>query len=658
MLAGQPPWCLVASALMIDDDLVGMTARSITLLFTDVQGSTRMLDRLGERFAVLLGEHDRVMRKAIAAAGGREVATAGDSFFAVFSDVDGAVECARHAQLALSAGEWPGGEAPRVRMGIHTGAPIAREGNFVGIDVHRAARVMAVAHGGQVLLTDEARQALGSPAELRDLGYHRLKDLPAPEHLFQLTAFGLQTEFPPLRSLNRSNLPTPANPLVGRQAEVSRALGLLSRQEVRLVTLFGPGGAGKTRLAIEIAMEAVSHYRDGVWIVPLAAIADHALMAPEVARVLEVDPIAGTTIEEMLVAALAVRDLLLVLDNFEHLLGGAGVVADLLAAAPKLNVLSTSRETLRISGEHLIEVPPLPLPDAAELFRQRALAVRPEFRLDDEEHAAIERICVRLDGLPLALELAAAQISVFRPRALEARLAERLTVPEGPLDLPERQRTLRAAIDWSYQLLELDQRRLFESLAPFVGGVRIDSAESIWGQGTIEGLVSLTQKSLLRRHDDSDGDPRFSMLETVRQFAREQATAHDAEDQAADRFAEHFQELAERAAPHLTSADQGVWLDRLEDELPNLRLALDRLTTREPDRALRMAANLFWLWDVRGYLWEGRRRLLRGTRRSSGRQPEPRRRVVWRGSVGARHGRGSGGRASDGGIRLACTRGW
>jgi predicted ATPase/class 3 adenylate cyclase len=581
-----------------------------TLLFTDIQGSTQMLHRLGDRYADLLAEHHRVMREAIAAAGGREVDTAGDSFFAVFPRAEGAVECALRVQLGLRNSDWPGGEAPRVRMGIHTGSPEVRDREFVGMDVHRAARVMAVAHGGQVLVTDETRRAIDAGVEVRDLGYHRLKDLPEPEHLFQVLASGLASEFPELRSLNRSNLPVPANPLVGRRNETERALELLSRPQTHLLTLQGGGGAGKTRLAVEVAGEAVTRYRDGVWIVLLAPIGDRSLMVSEIARVLGVDPVAKEPLETTLVHTLADRELLLVLDNFEHLLDAAEIVAQLLAEAPKLDVLTTSREALRISAEHLMEVPPLPAADAADLFVQRALAVRPDLSIDGEDREAIARICGRLDGLPLALELAAARIAVFGPRALEARLANSLALPQGPRDLPERQRTLRATIDWSYQLLEPAQQWLFESLAPFIGGVRLDSAEPLWGQEAVEGLISLAGKSLLRRREDPDQEPRFWMLEIVREFAVEKAVEHAAADAAAERHAEYFAALAAEAAPHLNSADQGPWLDRLESELPNLRTALDRLTTVNPELALRMAADLFWLWDVRGWNAEGRRRLL------------------------------------------------
>ncbi len=573
-------------------------------MFTDIEGSTQMLRRLGDRYPDLLSEHDRVMREAIAATGGREVETAGDSFFVVFSRASAAVDCARRAQLALAAADWPGGEVPRVRVGIHTGAPAVDDGKFVGLDVHRAARVMAAAHGGQVLVTEDAGRGLGTQVELRDLGYHPLKDLPAPEHLFQVLSPGLATGFPPIRSLNHSNLPVPANPLVGREVEVSRARDLLAQEDVRLLTLLGPGGAGKSRLAIDIAAESVTRYRDGVWMVPLAPIADQALMAAEMARVLNVAPVAGEPLEQTLIAALAERELLLVLDTFEHLLGAATLVADVLGAAPDVDVLVTSRQALQIRGEHLMDVPPLAPADATELFLQRASAVRPGLTVDCDESAAVERMCARLDGLPLALELAAARVQVFRPRVLEARLAERLALPEGSRDLPERQRTLRATIDWSYQLLTPGEREQFQSLAPFIGGVRVDTAEAIWGSEAVEALVSLAEKSLLHTREDRDGEPRFWMLETVREFATERARAEGGRGLPDDRHGEHFLALTDAAAEPLRGSGQRQWLDRLEDEYPNLRGTLDHLTEHDPERALRMAGNLIWFWDIRGYVPE------------------------------------------------------
>ncbi len=587
-----------------------MAGAAVTMLFSDIEGSTLVLRRLGERFSELIAEHHRVMRLAIEAGGGRVIRTEGDSFFAVFGRAADAIDCAQRAQRDLAACEWPGGEAPRVRMGIHSGAPTVSDGEFVGIDVHRVARVMSVAYGGQVLLTEEAVRLGGSAVRVRDLGYHRLKDLPAPEHLFQLVAPGLVSDFRPLRSLNRSNLPTPASRLVGREAELAQARELLSRQEVRLLTLLGPGGVGKTRLAIELAANAVLQYRDGVWIVALAPIQDDALVVSEIARVLQVPPVAGRRVRQTLAKDLADGEFLLVLDNFEHLLGAANFVAEMLATVPKLDVLCTSREPLRIRGEQRLEVGPLPPGDASHLFLERALAARPELSVDDEDDAAIARICGRLDGLPLALEMAASRAAVFSPRALEARLTEGLALAEGPRDLPERQRTLHATIDWSYQLLDPNEQALFRSLAPFVGGVRIESAVSLWGSPSVLGLISLAEKSLLGRREDPDGEPRFWMLETVREFALSYAAAEGLAESVAASHAEHYCGLTERAAPELLGRNQRWWVDTLEQENSNLRAGLDRLTAQAPSRALRMAANLEWFWVVRGYASEGRGRLL------------------------------------------------
>lgn len=581
----------------------------MTLLFTDIAGSTRLLERLGDRYLDLIGEHDRVLREWIRKCHGREVRTAGDSFFAVFADAGDAARCALNVQLALADGIWPGGHPPLVRMGIHTGAPAVRDGGFEGMDVHRAARVMAVAHGGQVLLTDDARRAVDPQMCVRDLGFHRLKDLPEPEHLFQLVAPELPGEFPPLQSLNRSNLPVPGNPLVGRQLEVAQALEMLMRPELRLVTLLGPGGVGKTRVALEVGAEAVSRYRDGVWLVVLAPVAQSGLVVSELAKVLAIDPVGGQTLEETLLAALAERELLLVLDNFEHVLDAANLVAQLIAAVSGIDVLVTSREPLRIHAEHRLEVPPLAPEHATELFIQRALAVRPGLNLVSGDRAAVDRICARLDGLPLALELAAARSAVFGPRALESRLAQGLKLPAGPRDLPERHRTLTATIDWSYRLLAPEERALLTALAPFIGGVRVDSAESLWGEDAVDRLAALAEKSLLRRRDDPDGEPRFWMLETVRKFAQQQATVEGTSAEAADNHAVHYLALAEELGPRLVATDQGRWLDRLEAELANIRAALDRLTADMPVYALRMAGHLSRFWEIRGNLPEGRRRL-------------------------------------------------
>jgi predicted ATPase len=409
--------------------------------------------------------------------------------------------------------------------------------------------------------------------------------------------------------VRRSNLPTAATTLVGRAEQVSLALEFLAAPQMRLLTLWGPGGSGKTRLALEVASRALDRYRNGAWIVLLAPIPDRELMIAEIARVLEVPPVPGESLQRTLVSALTGREMLLVLDNFEHLLETSDVIAELLANAPGVDVLATSREPLRIRAEQRMEVPPLPMDEAAELLIARAKAVNPELEIDQDDRGAIQRICQRLDGLPLALEIAAARVAVFSPIRLETRLAKRLTLPEGPRDLPERQRTLHATIGWSHRLLDPAERDLLANLSPFVGGVRIDAAESIWGAGAIDGLISLSEKSLLRRREDHDGEPRFWMLETIRQFALERATTDGDAEEAADHHATHFLTLTDEAAAHLLSSGQKIWLDRLEADHSNLRAALDYLTERSPERAVEMAANLEWFWIVRGYTAEGRSRL-------------------------------------------------
>ena len=418
-----------------------------------------------------------------------------------------------------------------------------------------------------------------------------------------------QAEIQP-RPRSRTNLPTPVEPLIGRREEMSKGLEQLASEDTRLLTLWGPGGSGKTRLALELGTAALDRYRDGVWIAALAPIRDPSLVVPEVAQVLEIDASPGEPIEQALLRAVSDRQLLLILDNFEHVLQAAPAVAELLAAAPGVTVLATSREPLRIRGEHLAEVAPLPPDDAAELFLARARAVRPDLAIDKRDQEAIDGICARLDCLPLALELAAARAAVFSPRMLEQRLGERLTLPEGARDLPARQRTLSATIDWSYQLLDPAEQALLGWLSPFVGGVGIESAELLWGRDATELLISLAEKSVLRRRDDPDGAPRFWLLETVREFVLERAVAGGVASSAATRHAEHYCGLTDLAAPELRGREQRRWVSRLEQEHSNLRAALDHLTEHDPSTGIRMAANLKWFWLLRGYASEGYRRLV------------------------------------------------
>ncbi len=430
---------------------------TLTLLFTDIAGSTQLLQRLGDRYAPLLAEYQCLLRSAFQAAGGQEVDTQGDSFFVVFPRAADAVRAAVTAQQALAAYPWPADAVFRTRMGVHTGAPSPSGAGYVGLDVHRAARLMAAAHGGQVLLSDATRALVPSDllpgVHLRDLGAHRLKDLPQPEHIYQLVIADLPADFPPLRSLERpsTNLLVQATPFIGREHEVAAVTARLRRPEVRLLTLTGVGGTGKTRLALQAAAQLRDAFADGIYVVNLAPLSDPALVAATIAQTLGVTDVAGQRLEETLTVYLRSKQLLLVLDNFEHLVAAAGVVAAALAEAAGLKVLVTSRAVLHLQAEQVYPVPPLALPDLAHLpelaelaqteavalFLQRAQAAQPAFQLTPTNAAAVAEICVRLDGLPLAIELAAARVTLLPPPALVARLAQRLQVlTSGARDLP------------------------------------------------------------------------------------------------------------------------------------------------------------------------------------------------------------------------------
>ncbi|MCA1678995.1 MAG: adenylate/guanylate cyclase domain-containing protein, partial [Actinobacteria bacterium] len=470
-------------------------------------------------------EHRRLLRTAFAEHCGCEVDTQGDAFFYAFPRAHDAVAGAVAAQRALAAHAWPEGLALRVRIGIHTGEPTATGEGYVGIDVHRAARVMSAGHGGQVLLTQSTRdllpEKLSDAVSLRDLGEHRLKDLTHPQRIYQLAIPGLENDFPALKTLEArpTNLPIQPTPLIGREQQVTEAVSLVRREGIRLVTLTGAGGTGKTRLALQVAAELLGDFEDGVFFVDLAPITDPQLFVPTVARTLSVRERPGESLSETLKDYLRDKKLLLVFDNFEQLLDAGPAVSALLAGAPHLKALVTSRAPLHVSGEHEYSVPPLAVPDlirsepparlaayeAVQLFLERAQAVKPEFELTSENAPAVAEICARLDGLPLAIELGAARVRILSPQALLGRLSQRLALlTGGARDAPARQRTLRDTIEWSYGLLNASEQRLFARLSVFLGGRTIDAAEAVCdpavdlGAAVFEGLASLVEKSLLR----------------------------------------------------------------------------------------------------------------------------------------------------------------
>jgi predicted ATPase len=464
---------------------------TVTFLFTDIEGSTRLLGESGaQRYADTLAEHRRVLRAAFERQGGVEMGTEGDSFVVVFPTAAGALEAAREAQGKL--------EVP-VRMGLHTGTPLLTDEGYVGMDIHRAARIAAAGHGGQVLVS-AATAALVGDAGLRNLGDHRLKDLGAPERIFQLG----EGDFPPLKTLYRTNLPIPATPFLGREHELADLRELLARDEARLLTLTGAGGSGKTRLALQAAGAAAEAYPDGVWWVPLAPLADPADVVPAAARALG----GGGTLAELVNG----RRLLLLLDNFEHVVGAAPEVAAVLAECSRADVVVTSRERLQVRGEHVYRVPVLERAEARRFFVTRARAVQPAFEPDQ----LVDELCERLDDLPLALELAAARTALLSTGELLARLGARLDLLRGGRDAETRQRTLRATIEWSYELLAPQEGQLLAALSIFRGGWTLEAAEQVAG-ADIELLQSLADKSLIGRRESG----RFGMLETIRDFGAE-----------------------------------------------------------------------------------------------------------------------------------------
>ena len=583
---------------------------TVTFLFTDVEGSTRLLQEHGAAYADLLGEHRRILRDAFARHSGVEVDTQGDAFFVAFPRAADAVAAAAEAREALETGPI------RVRMGIHTGEPIVTDEGYVGIDVHRAARIAACAYGGQIVVSETTRRLLESELAFRDLGEHRLKDLIGAERLFQLGA----GDFPPLRTLDATNLPVVSTPLVGREQELEELVAMFSNG-TRLLTLTGPGGTGKTRLALQVAAELVGTLHDGVFWVPLAGLSDPELLPSEVAQTIGApDDLGGF---------LRGKELLLLLDNFEHLLDAAPAVSMALASSVGLRVLVTSRTPLHVSAEQEYRLEPLPAGDASTLFVERARAVGREVTLDD----TLGAICRRLDGLPLAIELAAARTKLLAPERLLERLESALPLlTGGARDAPERQRTLRATIEWSYDLLDDAGQALFARLSVFAGTYPIEAAEEVCG-ADLDGLAALVDASLLK----PVGDDRLLMLETVREYAAEKLEALGEAGVLRERHARFLAALAEQAYAHRFQAE-AEWSARLDEDHDDLRAALDWLGPNEPDLALQLAGALGWFWLSRGLLAEGTGRLSAALAGSAATGPVRARALTASGALVARHG--------------------
>jgi len=613
---------------------------TVTFLRTDVEGSMRLARMLGSDWDALNAAHLDMIRGAVEANDGVPVRTEGDAMFAAFSEAGAAVTAAVEAQRALAAHAWPTGGDVRVRMGLHTGEAHLAGDDYGGFDVNRGARIAAVGHGEQIVLSDTTRSLVESvlPAgvRVRDLGRHALKDIPVPEHLFQLDVPGLRTEFPPVRVARSSdgNLPDRLTTFVGRAADLAALDGLLADQ--RLVTLTGPGGIGKTSLAIELARSRETAMPDGAWLVALDDVADPALVTSTVARTLGLFDGVDRPAADALPAFLADRSLLLVLDNFEHLLEAAADIATLVRTSPGSRFMVTSRAPLRIGGEQEYPVRPLAvgsgpvetetpartdLDAATSLFIDRARAVRPDWDPGSDLPIVVE-ICALLDGLPLGIELAAARLSLLPPAAIRARLTAHLPLPgSGPRDAPARQRTLEGAIDWSHDLLKADERATFHALGVFEGGFDVDQAERVidgpgGGHGdALDRLIGLAEHSLIARDQAPIGDAarlagsgvRFVLLKTVRGYALDRLNADGREGELRRRHAVAYLELAETAERHLLTAEQPAWIDRLALDQANLRAALRwTIDAGEADLALRFVAASWRYWQVVGQLAEGR----------------------------------------------------
>jgi predicted ATPase/class 3 adenylate cyclase len=603
---------------------------TVTFLFTDIEGSTRLTQALGAGWPPILERHREIARAAWAAHEGTEIGTEGDSFFVVFERPAQAVAAAVAAQRGIAAEPWPDDAAIRVRMGIHTGEGLVSGGSYVGLDVHRAARIASAGHGGQVLLSAATSAlvagALPDGVDLRELGEHRLKDLSRPERLSGLVIGGLPDDFAPLATLNAvpNNLPTQLTSFLGREREIAEARQLLV--DGRLLTLIGPGGAGKTRLALQIAADAIAYYPHGIYFVPLGPISKAELVLPTIAQAVGlVDP--GMEPLQRLAEHIGERCLLLVLDNFEQVADAAPQIAELLHLAPEFCVLVTSRSALRVSGEREYPVPPLDVPDpkhlpeleqfstfeSVALFVERAMAVRPDFAITSANAPAVAEICVRLDGLPLALELAAARVRVLSPQAILDRLGDRLgLLSGGARDLPARQQTLRGAIAWSHDLLDEDDRRVFARLSVFAGGATLPAIEEVVVEApdrsaALDLVASLVDKSLVRQESQPDGEPRFRMLGTIREFALERLEERGEGELLRERHAAWVVALVERDAGAVFGAEQRPVLDRYELEHDNIRAALAwSISAEHAETAMRILAATWRFWQMRGYLAEGR----------------------------------------------------
>ena len=610
------------------------------------------MQQLGENYTRVLADCRRLLRTIFARWHGHEVDTQGDAFFVAFTRATDAVAAAVEIQLALASASWPAGAVVRVRVGLHTGEPELSPEGYSGLDVHLAARIMSAGHGGQVLLSQTTRDLvephLSEGTYLRDMGEHHLKDFQRPVHLFQLSLTDFPADFPPLNTLDAypNNLPIQPTPFIGREKEVAVITQMLRLRDTHLLTLTGPGGTGKSRLGIQVAAALCDTFGDGVFLVNLAPLSDPELVVSTIASTLVLKKIGDQSLLDLLKASLRDKNLLLLLDNFERVVSAAVLVAELLGACPKLKILVTSRIALHVRAEHEFAVPPLALPDikhlsdlaaltqyeAVALFISRAQAVRSDFQVTEANTQAVVEICAHLDGLPLAIELAAARMKLFTPQSLLARLGQRFQVLTSTArDVPVRQQTLRNTIEWSYTLLDGHEQQLLRWLSVFIGGCTLEAVEAVCSQAgnetgqVLDGVASLTDKSLLQQREVGE-EPRLIMLETIREYGLEQLAASGETEVMRQAHAAYYLALAEEAEPELLGPQEVVWLGRLEREHDNLRAAmqwlLERIEVRENmEMALRLGGALRRFWRISGHFSEGRNYLKRALANSRGVTP-------------------------------------
>lgn len=612
--------------------MADMPSGTVAFLFTDIEGSTRRWQQSPREMAAAVARHDALLRDAIGNEGGTVFKTVGDAFCAVFSTISPALNAALSAQRALSAEEWGNVGPLRARMAVHVGEAEERDNDYFGAAVNRVARLLSAGHGGQILLSHSAtelvRDSLPTVTQLRDMGQHRLKDLTRPEHIFQVVVPDLPADFPPITTLDNrpNNLPPQLTTLIGREHEVPEIHDRLINGTVRLLTLTGPGGVGKTRLSLQAGTEALDDFPDGVWFVPLEEVTDAETIVVALARALGVREIGGQPLLDTLTEYLRDKHLLLILDNFEQVAHAAPLISRLLTSAPRIKALVTSRTRLGVQGEHEMTVPPLSVPDrntfqsatellgcsGIRLFVERAHAASSGFSLTETNAEAITEICRGLDALPLAIELAAARVKLLPPQALLARMERRLGLLTGGRgDRPSRHQTLRATIAWSFDLLSPEEQLLFARLAVFASGFNLDASEAVCNpEGSLDilsGLEALVDHSLVRQSLDADGEVRFSMLTTIREYAAERLMDCPG-DTTPELHVEWCLGLLEEAEPALRGRNQQMWLVQLEREHDNLRAALGwtQVANRHADH-LRLAAGMYQFWEMRGYFSEGRR---------------------------------------------------